>query len=188
MCSFEYWCVVYHTPSLTNFIALNKKVKIDTNLINFLHTHQKLNSPSKFSIKKIICSPVYFRLRQCRVRKSVNQTGISGRFRGNPPLRLKYLIFMENFQRIRKHWQIEPPFVNLNPLSRHPGSAPGYSGCIIWTNIERCIAKGRIKGWGMHLTGGERPWSDLFFLQALKSLDGESFLGWFAPLTAAGEK
>ena len=40
----------------------------------------------------------------CRVRKSVHQTGISGRFRGGlrgslePTLRLKYLIFMENFQ------------------------------------------------------------------------------------------
>ena len=27
MCSFEYWCVVYHTPSLTNYIALNKRLK-----------------------------------------------------------------------------------------------------------------------------------------------------------------
>ena len=31
--------------------------------------------------------------------KSVNQTGISGGFRGNPPLRLKYLIFLWNFQK-----------------------------------------------------------------------------------------
>ena len=48
---------------------------------------------------------VYFRLCPCRVGKSVNQTGVSGRFRGGlggslePPLRLKYLIFMENFQK-----------------------------------------------------------------------------------------
>ena len=27
MCSFEYWCVVYHMPSLTNYIALNKRLK-----------------------------------------------------------------------------------------------------------------------------------------------------------------
>ena len=27
MCSFEYWCVVYHTPSWTNYIALNKRLK-----------------------------------------------------------------------------------------------------------------------------------------------------------------
>ena len=40
-----------------------------------------------------------------RVRESVHQTGISGGFRGGsrgslePPLRLKYLISMENFQK-----------------------------------------------------------------------------------------
>ena len=50
--------------------------------------------------------------------------------RSNPPLRQNYLTFIENFE---KSQEIDKqackinksnPFVNLNPLSRNPGSAP----------------------------------------------------------------
>ena len=47
------------------------------------------------------------------------------------PLSQKYLIFMENFQKnqekiINNHVKLKhrTPFVNLNHLSRNPGSAP----------------------------------------------------------------
>ena len=46
---------------------------------------------------------VYFRLRPCRVRKSANQTGVSGGFRGgwgvclNPPLESPFETKIFNF-------------------------------------------------------------------------------------------
>ena len=58
----------------------------------------------------------------------------------NPPLILKYLIFMENLQKnqvtlINDLIKLtnQTPLYKFEPprLSRHPGSAPGYSGCII---------------------------------------------------------
>ena len=58
------------------------------------------------------------------VRKSVNQTGISGGFRGglggclNPPLRLKYLIFMENFQKNQE--TLINDLIKLANQSPHP--------------------------------------------------------------------
>ena len=65
-CSFEYLSVVYHTPSLTNYIALNKRLK--QTRTNFLHTHQIKHQ--SLHNKKIICRPVYFRVRHCRVTKA----------------------------------------------------------------------------------------------------------------------
>ena len=57
-------------------------------------------------------------------------------------MRLKYLIFMENFQKNREtlikdliKLTNRTPFVNLNPLSRHPGSAP--------VNVSRSLKKGQ---------------------------------------------
>ena len=51
----------------------------------------------------------------------------------NLPLRQNYFIFMENFQKnLEKiiNYQVkltnQSPFVNLNPLSGNPGSAPDY--------------------------------------------------------------
>ena len=55
-----------------------------------------------------------------------------------PPLRQNYSIFMGNFQKnpdkISNNQVQLPnrtPFVNLNPLSRNPGSAPTTTICFI---------------------------------------------------------
>ena len=42
----------------------------------------------------------------------------------NPPWRPNYFIFMGSFKKIMRNQQNETPFLNLNPLSRNPGSAP----------------------------------------------------------------
>ena len=62
-CSFEYLSVVYHTPSLTNYKALSKRLK---------QTRTNFYMPTKKSLhnKKLICRLVYFRVRPCRVRKA----------------------------------------------------------------------------------------------------------------------
>ena len=43
--------------------------------------------------------------------------------RSNPPLELNYFIFMGNFRKNEAKLRKRTPYLNLNPLSRNPGSA-----------------------------------------------------------------
>ena len=52
----------------------------------------------------------------------VDPEGVQG-VHSNHPLRPNYFIFMGNFrEKNKQNQENEPPFVNLNPLSRNPGS------------------------------------------------------------------
>ena len=48
--------------------------------------------------------------------------GVQG-VRSNPPLELNYFIFMGNFRKNEAKLRKRTPYLNLNPLSRNPGSA-----------------------------------------------------------------
>ena len=60
--------------------------------------------------------------------------GVQG-VRSNPPLELNYFIFMGNFRKNEAKLRKRNPFLNLNPLSKNPGSAPGGGGGVTCTKV-----------------------------------------------------
>ena len=70
-----------------------------------------------------------FKLVMIRKHVDVSKLHFSGGYRGGsggslePPLELNYFIFMGNFRKNEAKLRKRTPFLNLNPLSRNPGSA-----------------------------------------------------------------
>ena len=71
--------------------------------------------------------------------------GVQG-VRSNPPLELNYFIFMGNFRKNEAKLRKQTPFLNLNPLSKNPGSPPGGVTCTKMT----CMDAELLWGGGKH--------------------------------------
>ena len=98
---------------------------MSSNFINTLYMYILYSLFSNTFLSKTVC------LAKAKFLSKTSRVGGSGGSRGGsrgslePPFELNYFIFMGNFRKNEAKLGKRTPFLNLNPLSRKPGSAPG---------------------------------------------------------------